>query len=113
MKAFRLDNNRKRFVLDPVSHSLKKTLVMKCKELWPSFLFINDYLTKSRHNLMYEVRKLRDTYPALKKIYSNRGRIYIVIETATSSESGPPRPHLVRELNDALKLLASTPRTTA
>ena len=103
MGAYRIDTAGKRFVLDPVNCDLRAILYNKCKVIKPTTLYVNDYLTKRRHNLIYNIRQLKDSNPSLTKVFSNRGAVFVVIMDANQESQGPKK---VSSMEDVTRLLA-------
>ena len=94
ISAFQMDLEHKKFTIDDVSSGLRRLIFQKCKQVRPVGIFINEYLTKHRHDVMYGIRQLKNTYPQLKKVFSDYGRLFIVVE-------GSQRPISVLTVDDA------------
>ena len=102
MTAYRFDADGKRFVIDFYDRSLRPKVFKKFRELKPQNAYLNDFLTKRRSHILYETRKLRETFPRLKKAFSSYGRIYVVIQNSDGE-----RPKLVQTLAEVKALLRS------
>ena len=87
-----------RFILELGDQQVRYQIFKKCKEFKPDSFYINEFLTKHRHTLMYDLRKLKDTKPRLKRIYSDHGKIFAIID-------GRASPVHVAKMDDILALL--------
>ena len=96
--ARQIDSDGKKFILDLGNPDIRQKLFRKCKELKPPGLFLSEFLTKRLHKLTYDLRKLKDTHPNLKRVYSDHGRVYVMIE-------GVNGPRRVNSVGDATALL--------
>ena len=67
ISVFQMDTEHKKFTIDDVSSGLRRLIFQKCKQVRPTGIFINEYLTKHRHDVMYGIHQLKNTYPKLKK----------------------------------------------
>ena len=102
ISAYQMDDTAKKFAIELDSPGLRQNLFKKCKELKPSDLFLNEFLTKRRHNTLYHIRKLRDNStpdysPKLKKVFSDHGRLFVVID-------GQDRPKQVTSVDEVKNL---------
>ena len=61
-----LDTEGKRFLMNVGDPSTRLLMFKKIRQKKPDNLFLNDFLTKKRPSLMYEMRKLRDLKTKLK-----------------------------------------------
>ena len=75
------------------SISLKGHLFKKCKELSPENFYLSEFLTKKKHKLMYDLRKLKSNDSTIERIYSFNGRIFV-------KKTNVNDPILVRNVSD-------------
>ena len=80
ISAHQMGNTKKKFTIDVGDPDLRYKLFAKCRTLRPQGFFLSEFLTKKRHKLLYDIRKLRESTPNLKKIFTNHGRIFIVVD---------------------------------
>ena len=92
--AYSFDDEGKKFVIDFTNAAFRLKLFKKFREVKPHGEYLNDFLTKRRHNLLYEIRQLKDANPRLRKIYSDYGHL-----------EGAARPQLVHTLRQVKELL--------
>ena len=98
LSAHRISSEMKKFILSINDQTARHAIFRKCKELKPQHLNINEFLTKRRHILMYDLRRLRDRNTQIKRVYSDHGRVYVTID-------GRENPLLVMKIEDVTELL--------
>ena len=90
-----------RFVVDFNDPTTRPKIFRKFRQVRPGGQFLNDFLTKKRNNILYEIRKLRDpgtNSEKIKKVFSDYWRLFVVMDGST-------RPKLVRTVADVRALL--------
>ena len=102
ISAYQMDTDGKKFGIYAVDPGLKRKLFSKCREIRPTGFFINEFLTKKRHNLVYAIRKFKDTNPRLLKVFTDVGRVFVVVR-------GLEGPKLVQTIEDVKKCLQLPP----
>ena len=93
ISAHQMGSTGKKFAIEIGDPELRYKLFAKCRQLKPQGLFLSEFLTKKRHRLLYEIRKLRDSTPKLKKIFTDYERIFIVVD-------GLENPKMVEDLDE-------------
>ena len=84
------------YVIEIKNQSLKSKLFKNCKEYAPQDFFLNEYLTKKRHRLMFELRELKrdtSTNGTIQRVYSFNGKVII-------KKSGQVNPLQINTLSD-------------
>ena len=102
ISAYQMDSEGKKFGFEVADPGLKRKLFSKCRELKPTGFFINEFLTKKRHNLVYNIRKLKESTPRLLKAFTDVGRVFVVVR-------GLERPKLVNTMDDVKNCLLLPP----
>ena len=80
INGYPLSDDGHRFVLDVTTQSTRYKLFKQCKAIKPSTIYLNEFLTKKRDKMMFDLRRLKETKPSLKRVYSDHGRVFCVID---------------------------------
>ena len=99
ISAYSFDDEGKKFVIDFTNAAFRSKLFKRFREVKPPGEYLNDFLTKRRHNLLYEIRQLREANPRLKKMYSDYGRVFVLLDGATR----PQLVHTIRQVKELLR----------
>ena len=91
------DDNDK-FVLELSNPELRYRLFSQCKTLKPNGLFLSEFLTKKRDELMYKLRCLKKTNKKMKRVYSDHGRVFCLIE----GHAGLKRVFQIEDVQDLI-----------
>ena len=82
IRGYPLNEDMDKIALELPKPEIRYKLFAKFKELKPDGLFLREFLTKKREDLMFRLRELKrsKTKPKLKRVFSDHGRVYCQIE---------------------------------
>ena len=80
VNASYLGANKKLAKIVCVSANVKNTILRTIKKKKPNDIYFNEFLTRHRHNLFYQLRQLRKENREIKSVYTRNGSVYYKLQ---------------------------------